>query len=377
MRIEELIKPEIKFMCRFLTNTCDQDLFNSVDPKELLSVLKQHSLYPVFYHKWNMNLWSKADSSWIEFTAKLKHLVNQNRFRLLEKTSLLLNLNEKFRNDAVPVIFLKGPALSQRLYGDLTMRVSADLDILVKPEDFYKAVKVLEQAGFRNEYIKKEFTSKQSDYFFKNYRHITFSKDGSSQIELHWQLNHLGKHTELSNKAIWDRSAFVIIGEQIIRVLSENDEFLFLLMHGLSHTFHRLQWLYDLVKYEEKNISLSSMFYEKKEIKHLLDTYYTCKDLLFKEGSILEGRPNGFTVHFLKTITKPVPKYHILRNWNDAYGRILLSRTFLGKIKVFQAQLTSPKDWNLVSLNDRFFFMYFVLRPFLGFSRFFKKQEVK
>lgn len=372
MNMDELIKPEIKFMCRFLNDTCDEELFNQVDPQELLLLLKQHSLYPVFYKKWNLHLWSKSDPNWMEFTATLRKLAHQNRIRMMEKTALLLKLTERFADKGIPVISLKGPALAQRIYGDIAMRVSTDLDILVKADDFFIAAKILESAGFQNKYITKGFTRKQSNYFFKKYRHLEFtSLSDKTRIELHWQLNHLGNRKGTDIGAIMSNAEFVLLGDQKVRVLSEADEFSFLLIHGLSHSFHRLQWLYDLHVYNDK-------YRGDLRNKSLYDAYIVCQKLLFNKDSLgTIEHVNRFTVHFLKTITKPVPRYHVLRNWNDAYGRILLSKNLKDTLQVFSAQLTSPKDWYLLTLNDRFFFMYFILRPFLGLSRFFKRQEVK
>jgi hypothetical protein len=174
-----------------------------------------------------------------------------------------------------------------------------------------------------------------------------------------------------------DNSAFIMLAGEKVRVLNDSDEFLFLLAHGLSHSFHRLQWLYDLIVFSDKNNESETLNIEVKgKDKYLYNIFLACRNILFLRKGVLKLPEDNkkFIIHFLKTITKPTPKYHILRNWQDAYGRILLSRNFKGKIHVLTAQLTSPKDWQLISLKDRFFWMYFLMRPFLSFERIFQKK---
>ena len=73
----------------------------------------------------------------------------RRRAALVEQ--LALWLLRRLEEDGVGVVALKGPHLAERLHGDPGMRASNDIDLLVQPEDFHKAVESLERMGYHSE----------------------------------------------------------------------------------------------------------------------------------------------------------------------------------------------------------------------------------
>ena len=70
----------------------------------------------------------------------LRLAFEKNTRRNLALSAELCRLVELFNEHAVTFLPLKGPLLSQQLYGDLSMRCSADLDWLVPPHDLLHPV---------------------------------------------------------------------------------------------------------------------------------------------------------------------------------------------------------------------------------------------
>src|SRR6202035_2811780 len=64
-------------------------------------------------------------------------------------TGKLVRLLDLFGAAAIPVIPLKGPALSEYLYGDSALRQFVDLDLLVHRSDVPPAMLLLERQGYR------------------------------------------------------------------------------------------------------------------------------------------------------------------------------------------------------------------------------------
>lgn len=65
---------------------------------------------------------------------------------LLERVTL--DLVDGLRDRGVGVLVLKGPGLGERLYGDAGLRPSRDVDLLVAPEDFDRAIRALKERGY-------------------------------------------------------------------------------------------------------------------------------------------------------------------------------------------------------------------------------------
>ena len=58
------------------------------------------------------------------------------------------HLQRRFDSAGLTLSVLKGPGLSQRLYGDMTLRHSKDLDLLVPPAQLWQACELLQAEGF-------------------------------------------------------------------------------------------------------------------------------------------------------------------------------------------------------------------------------------
>jgi hypothetical protein len=71
------------------------------------------------------------------------------RRRAMLTEQLALRLARGLEDEGIPVVVLKGPQLAERLYGDVGLRASNDVDLLVAPEDFHAAAHALEPHGYR------------------------------------------------------------------------------------------------------------------------------------------------------------------------------------------------------------------------------------
>lgn len=135
---------------------------------------------------------------------------------------------------------LKGPILGERLYPDPRMRSSADLDLLVSSGDLDRAVNALKTIGYRAE---KE---SQARFLRKHHYHIILSRSCPPVIELHFRLSD-GFGVDVGGEEFLSRSvAHRTPRGATVRVLSAEDEMIFLSTHAAGHRFSRLSWLYDI-----------------------------------------------------------------------------------------------------------------------------------
>lgn len=134
-------------------------------------------------------------------------------------------------------VLIKGPALSERLYGDAFRRSSRDLDLLIAPEDLDSCVGALQGLGFAVEAAESE------RYHRAHHHHLTLVRPLTPPVELHFRLL-AGFGTSLPAAVFFDRS--VPYRSDAIRVLSREDEFLYLAVHAAQHLCNRLIWLEDL-----------------------------------------------------------------------------------------------------------------------------------
>lgn len=151
---------------------------------------------------------------------------------------------------------LKGAPLAWRLYGDIAIRSSKDIDILVPPDELEKVHGILENEGYRRietEFPMQNFTSRQLQIltrafhhdFHVSYRHST----KNVYIEIHWKLGNSINELPFSNES--DITRIEVVGSPL-PVLSDEDWLLYLMLHGACHAWFRLRWMVDIAKFVQQ-----------------------------------------------------------------------------------------------------------------------------
>jgi hypothetical protein len=157
--------------------------------------------------------------------------------RLRERLDEVLEALDRAGVVAVP---LKGPVLGERLYGDQSLRVSSDLDVLVGAERLGDAQGALVALGYGSEPESARRGPRAHQH------HITLSGPEGIAVELHFRLisgfGALVPAREFLDRATLYRSP----NRGEYRVLSGEDELIYLLTHAAGHLFERLAWLYDV-----------------------------------------------------------------------------------------------------------------------------------
>jgi hypothetical protein len=156
-------------------------------------------------------------------------------------------------------------------------------------------------------------------------------------------------------------------------VLNDRCELAHLSAHGASHSFFRLGWLYDLKVFRQLHKNDFEMLYhdlESKGCASLVQTAYACSAIAFGEAEMPTALSRkSFLNHFVKIARYPESKNFKMVILREYLGKIMLVKGWRKKIKILQIISTSPKDWDMLKLPDKLFFLYFVLRPFLVLKR--------
>lgn len=139
--------------------------------------------------------------------------------------------------DALP---LKGPVLGARLYGDATLRVSSDLDLMVTREQMPAATAALIGLGYQGD------ADREARQGWEHQYHITFHRDGAPRVELHFRLTADLGVVIPSEEFLARSQPYQAEGGTPCRILSAEDELFFLVLHAARHLFARLIWLYDV-----------------------------------------------------------------------------------------------------------------------------------
>ena len=120
--------------------------FTDIDWELFLQLAKHHRVYPILYSKIK-----EIDGIPSHVVQTLHQEYKKNTFQMLTLSGEMEQVSKLFTDNEVPLLFLKGPVIAADLYGDISLRTSKDLDILISLNDLEKVEKLLLSLGYEKE----------------------------------------------------------------------------------------------------------------------------------------------------------------------------------------------------------------------------------
>ncbi|MEA2337160.1 MAG: hypothetical protein QOE82_1167 [Thermoanaerobaculia bacterium] len=153
----------------------------------------------------------------------------------------LVRLVEAFRDANVPLLALKGPVLSKQLYGDSTLRMINDIDVIVPFAQTRDAEELLRSLGYRDEV---PMTAAQRDIKHRFHSGTPFrNEERGTTVDLHWRFGHVQFPIALDFDEVWRRCAEVEIGGVNVPTLGWTDLVIFTCSHAAKHFWSKLEML--------------------------------------------------------------------------------------------------------------------------------------
>lgn len=195
-----------------------------LDWSRLLEQADRHGMAPLLYH----HLQGMPAVGIPEVVlAALASRARESLVRNLRLHHELIRLLGEFNRASLPVMPLKGSLLADLLYGDLSLRPMADIDLLVKPEDMEKAEQVLLGAGC----TRLPASDQGAEY------HVSYVTDGGGGahilVELHLELgeSHIAR---LDVGEVWASASRVTWDGREIWTMAPPDLLLYLCLHAVK-----------------------------------------------------------------------------------------------------------------------------------------------
>ena len=159
--------------------------------------------------------------------------------RTLGQVRRLSELRAALDQAGIPALPYKGPALSLQLYGDVALRQSVDLDLVVPLERYDDARAVLLALGLPP---RGGHSARQERTLFAWLGHAPFGR-GADFVELHWRFADRRFPFALDAERALARARTIHVGGAALPVMADDDLLAVLAMHGARHLYERLEWL--------------------------------------------------------------------------------------------------------------------------------------
>jgi len=169
----------------------------------------------------------------------------------------LLMIIEELKMDNVQFALLKGPALSQRIYNDSSVRICHDIDLFIP---FHQIVLVFELLSKRGYLTEKEFSQNEENLLFLFYHNKDlkfFHPEKKVVVEVHWRLFTYDLVSKTDDPSFFDSyTEESQVEGKLVFVLKREFELLYILMHGATHKWVMLKWMLDVSDFL-KNVPFS------------------------------------------------------------------------------------------------------------------------
>ncbi|WP_068498678.1 nucleotidyltransferase domain-containing protein [Paenibacillus kribbensis] len=229
---------------------------HKLDWARLLRLADHHRVVPLIYLQLKKSNDPAIPGPLLE---SLQVQYHRNTLRMLLLQAEAARLTRLLMDHGIRVFILKGPALAQQLYGDVSLRTSKDIDLLIAPDDMDEAEHWIREAGYES---KSGETRVLGSWKWKDHHTSFLHPQKRVEVELHWRL-HPDAGGEPSFDELWDRrqfseSAGASRGGQSASAdstaamaastytLGGEHQFLYLSAHGARHGWFRLRWLVDI-----------------------------------------------------------------------------------------------------------------------------------
>jgi hypothetical protein len=175
---------------------------------------------------------------------RLRQKANQIAFRAMERLAEAGRAQSVLAAHGIGSVPLKGPVLSQTLYGDPTFRESRDLDILVAREDFGAALELLMRECHYACAVRPPQSSAHLSLWLDAHKDVTLTSPQNLPIELHHRLTAV--KALLPSIGLKQATSLTIVGPMKFAQFDRLDLFVYLCVHGSVSRWHRLLWIADI-----------------------------------------------------------------------------------------------------------------------------------
>lgn len=210
--------------------------------EELFALAERQGVQPLLYQALN----AVRDAIPADRMGELEQSHQTNLHKTLLLARELIRVIHHLRSFDLDVMPYKGPALAEFLYGDVALRQTGDLDLLVRREQFSRVQQALSTIGY---FPQERFSEPELQSYLKSgYECVFDGPAGRNFLEVQWAFEPRFYSVDFDIDGVFERAMQVEVAGQEMKTPSPADLFLILAVHAAKHVWERLIWICDLAR---------------------------------------------------------------------------------------------------------------------------------
>ncbi len=313
-----------------------------------------------------------------EVDLALKQAATHNAYAAMRYLAEARRLCDLLQAAGVPVRMLKGVPLSQRAFGDFSLRDVGDLDLLIAPEHEERADALLLADGLRRQEPAAMLTPRRRRSYRQHAKDYTFEPGAAGfEIDLHWRLF---RNPRMDGNGLAAAAPEEItVGGVALQVLPLAHSFLYLCVHGTLDGWYRMKPLADVAAlwrtFTQSERAEVIILARREGIAPelaaalLLAQHLQILDAPEMPDSILlqaEDRTTRLIVHRALRHLEAVqcmPQANSGGSWELKSYELNLRRSLPYRLEILKRILFRPRVWERFNLPDPLYPLYGLLSP--------------
>jgi putative nucleotidyltransferase-like protein len=215
----------------------------NADWPKLLRLADHHGVSSLLYQ----SLLRMGDSTApAEVMQSLRRRHDINVHKCLFLTRELVRILDNLDSLGIEVMPYKGAVQSQILYGDMALRQSGDMDLLVHGSDLPRIKNGVSELGYTPHLTLSEAAERA--YVRSGYECTFDHAGGRNLLETQWALQPSFYSVDFDMSGLFSRAVTVSVAGRQVKTPSPEDLLLILSLHGAKHVWGRLIWLCDIAQ---------------------------------------------------------------------------------------------------------------------------------
>jgi hypothetical protein len=217
-------------------------LHSPIQWSKVLDLADRHGVQPILIQA----VGTVEDQVPAEALTALKQGYQANLRKALLLSREFVSLIDRLSQAGLEFIPYKGLALAETLYGDIALRQSGDIDLLVHATDLPRVRKAVAELGYRPHQL---FSAAEEEAYLRSgYESAFDGPAGKNLLEVQWAIQPRFYAVSLEMEGLFRRAVKATVVGVEVKTLCIEDLFVVLALHAAKHVWGKLIWLCDLAR---------------------------------------------------------------------------------------------------------------------------------
>jgi hypothetical protein len=224
------------------TEEIQRALRESICWENFFALAEHHGVQPLVYQA----LANSGSGVPAEAMRALQRSYQTNLHKAMLLARELIQIVDHLSARRIDVLPYKGLALAEMIYGDLALRPTSDIDLLIRAKDLPRIREVVAELGYKPHL---SFSAAEERAYLKSGYECAFDGPaGPNLLEVQWAIQPRFYAVDFDMEQLFSRAAAIEVAGHAMRTPCAEDLFIVLSLHAAKHVWARLMWLCDLAR---------------------------------------------------------------------------------------------------------------------------------